>query len=257
MSLLSILRSAAGAALLANAVPHAVQGYQGKQFPTPFADPPGEGMSGPLENIGWSAINTVAGAWVLRRGIHTRGEGLAAAIGAVGMAGVLVYHFGDVLRGGRGLRGLRGVGATRSEAGPRRALITMTEPIANALAGRSWFPLWAVVHHQGRRSGAHYATPVAVIPTTDSAILMIGLPWGAETNWSRNVLASDGATIGWRGKAQSTTSPRVIDPAEAYLLAKRPFGSIVKRMPAAIVLRRTPPATGTDLSGSGSAARPS
>lgn len=56
--------------------------------------------------------------------------------------------------------------ATR-EPRPPRAAQRAFEPVAKALAGRRWFPLWAVMHHRGRRSGTAYATPVAVVPTTD------------------------------------------------------------------------------------------
>ncbi|MEU1970988.1 hypothetical protein ABZ477_04995 [Microbacterium sp. NPDC019599] len=107
MSLGSILRSALGAALLVNAVPHGVSGVQGKPFPSPFADPPGVGMSPPVVNVAWSAANAVAGALLVRRGIRSRGEWIGAGAAAVAMAFVLAFHFGDVLRGGRGLRGLQ------------------------------------------------------------------------------------------------------------------------------------------------------
>lgn len=109
-----------GAALLVNAVPHGVSGVQGRPFPSPFAHPPGVGMSPPLVNVGWSAANAIAGAWLLRRGIRLPAEAVGAAIGALAMAAVVSYHFGDVLAGGRGLRG---PGGRRSEdPGHREAL---------------------------------------------------------------------------------------------------------------------------------------
>lgn len=103
MSLLSIVRSAAGAALLLNAVPHGVKAVQGEPFPSPFADPPGVGMSQPPANVVWSAINAIAGGLLLGRGVRTVGERIAAAVGAIGMAFVLAAHFGSVMRGGGGL----------------------------------------------------------------------------------------------------------------------------------------------------------
>lgn len=112
------------------------------------------------------------------------------------------------------------------------------EPVARSLAGRRWFPLWAVVHHRGRRSGADYATPVAVVPTADKSLILIGLPWGTTTNWARNVVASDGATITWKGCDQRTSAPRIVDAAEASALAKPLFRFVLRRMPGAIVLRR-------------------
>lgn len=113
-----------------------------------------------------------------------------------------------------------------------------TEPVARALAGKRWFPLWAVVHHRGRRSGAEYATPVAVMPTVDKGIVLIGLPWGLDTNWARNVVAAGGVRLRWKGRDQQTSHPRIVQPDEAARLARGPFRLIVRRMPGALVLTR-------------------
>ncbi|WP_239453435.1 MULTISPECIES: nitroreductase family deazaflavin-dependent oxidoreductase [Microbacterium] len=231
---MTAMRTALGAALLVNAVPHGVSGLQGRPFPSPFADPPGVGMSSPRVNLGWSAANAIAGAVLLRRGIRSRGEGVAAAAGAATMAAVLAYHFGDVMAGGSGLRGITGM---RSR--PPRVLVKATEPIALALAGRRWVPLWALLHHRGRKSGAEYATPVAVVPTVDPGVVLIGLPWGSKTNWARNVVAAGAADLTWKGAVHHVVDPRIIEPGEAAALSKPLFRFVVKRMPAAIVLRRS------------------
>jgi hypothetical protein len=47
---------------LANAIPHFVQGVSGNKFPTPFAKPPGQGLSSPLVNVLWGLLNAVIGA---------------------------------------------------------------------------------------------------------------------------------------------------------------------------------------------------
>ncbi len=233
MSVRSVLRTALGAALVVNAVPHGVAGVRGEPFPSPFADPPGVGSSPPAVNLGWSAFNVLAGALALRRGIRTVGEAVAAALAGLAMAWILAFHFGDVARGGQGLRGLG-----KDGSGPPRALIRLTEPVARALAGRRWMPVWAVIHHRGRRSGTHYATPIAVIPTLDERIVLIGLPWGAHTNWARNILAAGGARLTWRGREQSVREPRIVEASDAAALAKPIVRFIVRRMPAAIVLER-------------------
>ena len=237
---MTVVRSAAGAALLVNAIPHWFSGVRGRPFPTPFADPPGVGMSSPRVNIGWSAANAIAGALLLRRGIRSPGEAVGAAVGAVAMAVVSSYHFHDVLAGGTGLRGIwRGRPAADGSGPPPRALVKATEPIAKALAGRRGFPLWAVVHHRGRKSGTDYETPVAVVPTRDPRVVLIGLPWGAKTNWARNVVAAGGADLSWKGVRRPTASPRIIGAEEAAALAKPLFRPIVQRMPAAIVLQHS------------------
>lgn len=127
---------------------------------------------------------------------------------------------------------------SRAAGGPPRRLVNATAPIARALAGRRWVPLWAVIRHQGRRSGTAYETPIAVVPTTDASIVMIGLPWGAKTNWARNVLAAGGASLRWRGRDVELVHPRIVDGAEAERFVRAPFRPVLKRFPAAIVLER-------------------
>jgi hypothetical protein len=51
-------------AFFANAVPHFVQGISGNKFPTPFAKPPGKGLSSPILNVAWGLLNMVIG-WLL------------------------------------------------------------------------------------------------------------------------------------------------------------------------------------------------
>lgn len=111
------------------------------------------------------------------------------------------------------------------------------EPSALAMSGRRWFPLYATVHHLGRKSGAAYTTPVAVVPSHDRQTIVIGLPWGTTTNWARNVVAAGGADLDWKGRVVRTSDPRILDAAEAAALCRRPFSAVVRRMPGAIVLR--------------------
>ena len=53
---------------LANFVPHFVHGISGDRFPTPFAHPPGKGLSSPTVNVAWALVNLVAGYVPLRAG---------------------------------------------------------------------------------------------------------------------------------------------------------------------------------------------
>ncbi|MCE0496796.1 MAG: hypothetical protein LV481_02450 [Methylacidiphilales bacterium] len=48
-------------AFLANVVPHFVHGISGDRFPTPFAKPPGKGLSSPLVNVVWALFNLAVG----------------------------------------------------------------------------------------------------------------------------------------------------------------------------------------------------
>jgi hypothetical protein len=57
-----------GGAFIANFVPHFVRGITGTEFPTPFAKPPGRGMSPPTLNILWALVNLIAGFLLLQYG---------------------------------------------------------------------------------------------------------------------------------------------------------------------------------------------
>ncbi len=55
-------------AFLANTVPHFVHGVSGDPFPSPFANPPGKGLSSPTVNVLWGFGNFVVGYLLLRLG---------------------------------------------------------------------------------------------------------------------------------------------------------------------------------------------
>lgn len=103
-----------------------------------------------------------------------------------------------------------------------RVFTRVTDPITRPLAGRRFFKLWAVVHHVGRKSGAQYATPVAIVTTPDGFI--IPLPWGERTQWARNVLEAGGCRLQWGGAAYSLVDPRVIGRSEAEAF----FGPVLR-----------------------------
>ena len=53
-----------GGLFLCNAIPHVVSGLMGRPFQSPFAKPPGEGLSSSTVNVLWGAFNLVI-AYVL------------------------------------------------------------------------------------------------------------------------------------------------------------------------------------------------
>lgn len=53
-------------AFLANAVPHFIHGVSGDSFPTPFAKPPGKGLSPPPLNVLWALFNLLIGYLLFR-----------------------------------------------------------------------------------------------------------------------------------------------------------------------------------------------
>jgi hypothetical protein len=61
MSWYSYIACLLAGAFLANALPHFIKGITGEPFPTPFAKPPGKGLSSPLVNVLWGFLNLMIG----------------------------------------------------------------------------------------------------------------------------------------------------------------------------------------------------
>ena len=56
-------------------------------------------------------------------------------------------------------------------SGPIRRIARPLGPLARPIAGKRWFPFYAVLHHAGRTSGTAYATPVVALRTPDGFIV--------------------------------------------------------------------------------------
>lgn len=67
MHWLSLLSYFFGGAFVANAIPHAVSGMMGRPFQSPFARPPGEGLSSSTVNVVWGFCNAAVGYVLLCR----------------------------------------------------------------------------------------------------------------------------------------------------------------------------------------------
>lgn len=87
-----------GGAFLANAVPHVVSGMMGRPFQSPFARPPGEGLSSSTVNVVWGFFNILVGyVLVCRLGDFTltnAGDVAALGSGAFLIALFCARHFG-------------------------------------------------------------------------------------------------------------------------------------------------------------------
>ena len=92
-----------GGAFLANMIPHLVNGISGNPFQSPFASPPGKGLSSSTVNVLWGLFNlAVAYLLVVRIGRFDLRRSQACgrfALGALLMALMLARHFGE-LHGG-------------------------------------------------------------------------------------------------------------------------------------------------------------
>ena len=93
----------------------------------------------------------------------------------------------------------------------RRMNRSLTNPRVMRTAGNAGTQT-SVIEHVGRRSGKTYETPVDIIETTTR--LLIALPYGARTDWLRNVLAAGSATVVSGGERISVERPAVAATAD-------------------------------------------
>jgi hypothetical protein len=92
-----------GGAFLTNAIPHFVSGVMGRPFQSPFAKPPGEGLSSSTVNVLWGFFNLAVGyALICRVGefdLRSTEDVIALGLGTLLMALLMARMFGR-LHGG-------------------------------------------------------------------------------------------------------------------------------------------------------------
>ncbi len=83
---------------LGNALPHMLSGMMGRPFQSPFARPPGEGLSSSMVNVLWGSANLAIGyLLVVQVGafdLHNIEHVAIAAVPVVGIALFAARHFG-------------------------------------------------------------------------------------------------------------------------------------------------------------------
>jgi hypothetical protein len=87
-----------GGLFLTNAIPHLVSGLMGRAFQSPFAKPPGKGLSSSTVNVlwGWSnvAVSYVLTLHVGNFDVHSTGDMIAFALGGILISIPSARHFG-------------------------------------------------------------------------------------------------------------------------------------------------------------------
>lgn len=66
----------------------------------------------------------------------------------------------------------------------------------------------SVIRHHGRATGAPFETPVVALPTENGFV--IALPYGTHSNWVKNVLKDESATIRHEGHTYRLDQPELI-----------------------------------------------
>lgn len=87
-----------GGAVLANAVPHFVSGLMGRPFQSPFAHPPGQGLSSSTTNVAWGFFNLFLGyVLVCRVGsfqLRATTDIVALGLGILILGTLMAHRFG-------------------------------------------------------------------------------------------------------------------------------------------------------------------
>jgi deazaflavin-dependent oxidoreductase (nitroreductase family) len=101
----------------------------------------------------------------------------------------------------------------------------VTNPLFRPISG--WVPMWSLIEHTGRRSGAVYRTPVSMCHA-DGGVAVL-LPYGTDRDWVKNLQAAGGGWAKMSGKTFAVTNPRVVPTAEAIELLKPPWRQLLAR----------------------------
>jgi hypothetical protein len=87
-----------GGAFLTNAVPHLVSGVMGRPFQSPFAKPPGQGLSSSTTNVLWGFLNLVVGYLLVCRvgdfDLRSTSDVVAAGLGVLVIGVAMARQFG-------------------------------------------------------------------------------------------------------------------------------------------------------------------
>jgi hypothetical protein len=87
-----------GGAFLTNAVPHFVNGLMGRPFQSPFAKPPGEGLSSSTVNVLWGFFNLAVGYILICRvgnfDLRSTDQVVALSLGILAIGLLTARHFG-------------------------------------------------------------------------------------------------------------------------------------------------------------------
>ena len=87
-----------GGMFLCNAIPHLVSGLMGRPFQSPFAKPPGQGLSSSTVNVLWGVLNlAIAYALICRVGdfsLHSTADVTTLGLGFLLIGLFAARHFG-------------------------------------------------------------------------------------------------------------------------------------------------------------------
>ena len=93
-----------------------------------------------------------------------------------------------------------------------RPLTHLLNPLIMRIAGGWWFPMFSLLHHRGRKSGKTYTTPVTATPR--GGWFWLGLAFGQDSGWARNVIAAGEFDLRYRGTDYHLVEATIVDTAD-------------------------------------------
>ena len=93
----------------------------------------------------------------------------------------------------------------------------VTNPIARRVAG--WAPMFAILYHQGRRSGKRYSTPINIFRADGGFV--IALTYGPDVEWVKNIGETQEAEIRYRSRQIRVVRPQRISTSEGMAAMPR------------------------------------
>jgi deazaflavin-dependent oxidoreductase (nitroreductase family) len=99
-------------------------------------------------------------------------------------------------------------------------------------AGSRYLQRYGVVHHQGRRSGRAYTTPVIVRPVGHGFVIPVA--FGERADWLQNLRAAGGCVVRWNGQDHSVVDPVIID----WLVARPTFAPLERAIATLLGIKR-------------------
>jgi deazaflavin-dependent oxidoreductase (nitroreductase family) len=108
-----------------------------------------------------------------------------------------------------------------------RSVTHFTKRVANPIIGRfaGQLPGFGMLHHVGRRSGKDYWIPVNVFLRGGDYI--IGLTYGPDVDWAKNLLAAGTCELRIRGRTVRLVNPS-LETDESVLWAPAPARPILR-----------------------------
>jgi deazaflavin-dependent oxidoreductase (nitroreductase family) len=102
----------------------------------------------------------------------------------------------------------------------------VTNKILIHIAGRN-FGHFAILTHEGRKSGKLYRIPIIAEPVENGFI--IAMTYGKKVDWYENILAKGQCSLHWKHKDYTLVNPQLIDPKIGVTAFPKKLQSVLRR----------------------------